>query len=55
MRDDPEDYGLCESCDEPIPQARLVLMPQATLCAACQAEQETANKPGARRHITDYR
>lgn len=55
MIDDPDEYGLCRECDEPIPQARLVLMPQTDLCAACQAEQELANKPGSRKHITDYR
>ena len=55
MIDDPDEYGLCKECDATIPQARLVLMPQAYLCATCQAEQELANKPGARKHITDYR
>ena len=29
--------------------------PPAMICAACQAEQELANKPGSRKHITDYR
>lgn len=55
MLDHPDEYGLCRECDEAIPQARLVLMPQTNLCAACQAEQELANKPGSRKHITDYR
>lgn len=55
MREDPDDYGLCESCDEPIARQRLLLVPQSTLCATCQAEQEAASKPGSRKHITDYR
>lgn len=56
MTEEPEEFGLCESCDEAIPERRLLLMPQATLCAACQAEQEAAGKQGqTRRHLTDYR
>ncbi|MEX1362654.1 MAG: TraR/DksA family transcriptional regulator [Nannocystaceae bacterium] len=55
LQEDPEDFGLCESCDEPIPLRRLELMPWARLCAACQQEQETAQAPGTRKHLTDYR
>lgn len=55
LEDDPEDFGLCESCDEPIPMRRLELMPWALLCAACQSEQETKGAPGSRKHLTDYR
>lgn len=50
----PEDFGLCEECEEEIPPRRLELMPWATRCAACQARREP--KPGApRRKLTDYR
>lgn len=57
MIDDPEGFGLCESCDEPIPQRRLVLVPEATLCAECQKEDEQANstRGRSRKHLTDYR
>ncbi len=55
MARDPDDFGICESCDEPIAERRLLLVPQATLCAGCQAEEEARGKPGARRHLTDYR
>jgi DnaK suppressor protein len=51
---DPEDFGLCEDCEEPIPPRRLEVMPWAVLCAACQARREP--RPGApRRKVTDYR
>lgn len=33
-------YGLCESCGEPIPKARLHAFPQATLCVACKSREE---------------
>ena len=55
MRDEPDDFGVCEGCEEPIPVRRLELMPWVRLCAACQAEQEDDASPGGRKHITDYR
>lgn len=32
--DDP-DYGLCMECEEPIPFARLMILPETTLCVTC--------------------
>lgn len=32
------EYGVCESCGEPIPAARLEVLPYATLCVACAAK-----------------
>ena len=32
--DDP-DFGLCQACEEPIPFARLMAMPESNLCVAC--------------------
>lgn len=57
MAEDPESFGLCESCDEPIAPRRLLLVPEATLCAECQDEDERANttRGRSRRHLTDYR
>ncbi|MCG8470789.1 MAG: TraR/DksA family transcriptional regulator [Desulfobacterales bacterium] len=37
---DDGDYGLCEGCEEPIPFARLKLIPEATLCVACASSIE---------------
>jgi len=34
------EYGLCESCEKPIPLARLQALPYATLCIQCQREAE---------------
>ncbi|MHB8875413.1 MAG: TraR/DksA family transcriptional regulator [Myxococcaceae bacterium] len=54
LRDDPEAFGECADCDEEIPLARLLAMPYAELCVACQAKRD-ANRPGpARRKLTDY-
>lgn len=55
LKRDPEEFGLCESCDEPIPLRRLELMPWATLCIACQSEHEANERPGRRKNLTDYR
>ncbi|TNG00706.1 MAG: conjugal transfer protein TraR [Gammaproteobacteria bacterium] len=33
--DDDPNFGYCESCDEPIPMARLMLMPESRYCVKC--------------------
>jgi DnaK suppressor protein len=35
MRIEAGDYGLCERCGEPIPVARLEVLPYTTLCVDC--------------------
>ena len=35
-----ETYGLCEQCDEPIPIARLMLMPESRFCVKCIEKNE---------------
>ena len=32
---DLPDFGICRECDEPIPPARLLVMPETTLCVHC--------------------
>ena len=34
MTDDP-DFGLCRECEEPIPFARLMIVPESGLCVQC--------------------
>ncbi len=34
---DAGNYGLCEQCGQPIPQARLKALPYAALCVACKS------------------
>ncbi|HOC02573.1 MAG TPA: TraR/DksA C4-type zinc finger protein [Candidatus Ratteibacteria bacterium] len=33
-------YGICESCNKPIPKARLRAVPYAKYCIKCQKQQE---------------
>ncbi|MCH9683458.1 MAG: TraR/DksA family transcriptional regulator [Deltaproteobacteria bacterium] len=56
LEEDPEDFGQCETCDDPIPPRRLELMPWTRLCITCQSERESDGPSGAsRKHLTDYR
>ena len=32
---DAPDFGLCRECDEPIPSARLKILPETDLCVQC--------------------
>ena len=35
-----EDFGICEECERPIPEARLMIVPEAVLCVVCQQDLE---------------
>ena len=39
-RIESEDYGLCESCGNPVGKMRLMAFPRATLCMTCKQKQE---------------
>lgn len=36
-------FGMCEDCGESIPAKRLLVLPEARLCANCQAYEERLN------------
>jgi len=38
--DDP-DFDLCQACEEPIPFARLMAMPESELCVACAEKNQS--------------
>ncbi len=50
---DPELFGLCEECEEPIPPRRLEVMPWAVYCVRCQSERESP-RGGRRKSLRDY-
>jgi DnaK suppressor protein len=54
LADDPEAFGLCQDCEEPIASKRLQLMPYAVLCPGCQSRREPA-LGGRRKNLTDFR
>lgn len=52
---DPESFGLCSECEEPISEKRLQLMPYVELCVECQQAKDGPSKSGPRRHLRDFR
>jgi DnaK suppressor protein len=50
---DPETFGLCVECEEPISAKRLALMPYAELCVECQQARDPA-RGRTRRGLTDF-
>jgi DnaK suppressor protein len=50
----PDDFGLCEECEEEIAPRRLALVPYATLCVACQARRDP-KRGASRKKLTDFR
>ena len=54
LADAPEDFGLCDDCEEEIPPKRLEAMPYASLCAPCQAKRDPV-RGGVRKKLTDFR
>jgi RNA polymerase-binding protein DksA len=38
------EYGVCESCGQPIARARLEAMPHARLCVSCKEKEERARR-----------
>jgi DnaK suppressor protein len=53
LRSTPEDFGLCERCEEEIAPKRLELVPWATACVRCQSAGEEPRSRG-RKHLSDY-
>ncbi len=45
-RIDAGEFGICESCEEEIGEARLKARPVTTLCIECKTEQERQEKIG---------
>jgi DnaK suppressor protein len=54
LHETPDEYGLCEDCEEEIAEKRLQLVPDATLCAECQAKLDP-KRGGSRKGLTDFR
>jgi DnaK suppressor protein len=52
---DPEAFGLCLECEEPISAKRLELVPYVELCVECQQGRDGPRQPGGRRHLRDFR
>jgi DnaK suppressor protein len=55
IQDEPDNFGLCAECEEPISPKRLDLMPYVELCVECQQAQDGPRNKGPRRHLRDFR
>ena len=51
---DPESFGLCTECEEPISEKRLQLMPYVELCVECQAARD-GKRGETRKSLRDFR
>jgi DnaK suppressor protein len=54
LDEEPETFGLCVECDEPISEKRLDLRPYVDLCVECQQGKD-APRGQSRKSLTDYR
>ena len=54
-RIDYGEYGICQHCGRQMAKARLMVMPDATLCLGCQREQEGTLWDGRARNAYVYR
>ena len=54
IESEPEMFGLCGECEEPIGK-RLDAVPYAEFCVECQQTSDGASKPGRRRHLLDFK
>jgi DnaK suppressor protein len=55
LDEDPESFGLCTECDEPITEKRMLLMPYVDLCVECQQAADGPLSKGPRKHLRDFR
>ena len=55
LEEDPESFGLCSECEEPIAAKRLELMPYVELCVECQQSKDGPRQTVGRRHLRDFR
>lgn len=54
MDRDPDEFGICLRCEEPILLRRLEVMPWARHCVACQQALSNPHQSTRRRHLADY-
>ena len=54
LRGQPDQFGLCEDCEEEIGDKRMALMPFATLCLECQYKRDP-KRGQSRKSLTDYK
>lgn len=54
IENEPERFGLCQECEEPIGK-RLEAVPYVEFCVECQQASDGPGKPSRRRHLLDFK
>ena len=54
IENEPDMFGLCQECEEPIGK-RLEAVPYVELCIECQQASDGPRKAGRRRHLLDFK
>ncbi len=54
LRDEPDAFGECEECGDPLPMGRLEAMPYAEYCVNCQGQKDAPKGGPTRKKLTDY-
>mgnify|MGYP000956880684 CR=1 FL=1 len=54
IRQTPEEFGLCEECEEDIEEGRLKAMPYAELCVDCQSKRDPRGGRQTRRNPFEF-
>jgi len=54
LKADPDDFGHCLDCGDPIAAGRLKAMPYVELCIECQSKKDAAAGGPRRKHLTDF-
>ena len=54
IENEPEMFGLCRQCEEPIGK-RLLAVPYAEFCVECQQTNDGGRKSDRRRHLLDFK
>lgn len=54
LDEDPDEFGECQDCGEPIPLRRLEILPWAIYCVACQERNSEDSRGHRRRHALDF-
>lgn len=54
LRTEPDSFGECEDCGDPLPYGRLKAMPYVEFCVECQGKQDKPKGGPTRKKLTDY-
>lgn len=54
LEESPDDFGVCEECDEDIILGRLKAMPYVEFCVKCQSTRDGPKGGHTRKKLNDY-